>query len=149
MTSRTIRGLVPNLSEDNRHISSSAPFSFHSLPLGDSSCGHGQGQCPGACVCGYFGCLSLCFPQGSTHREDRGRLGRPGPEASSIRAGSDPGGRLRPRGAHSHPGQIQGSAAVLGGPEEVQVAVMLDGGGLWGPRSLAPSSRVYQPLSTS
>lgn len=29
MTSRTIRGLVPNLSGDNRCISSSAPFSFY------------------------------------------------------------------------------------------------------------------------
>lgn len=51
MTSRTIRGLVPNLSGDNRRISSSAPLSFHSLPLGDSLRGHGQGQCPAACVC--------------------------------------------------------------------------------------------------
>lgn len=42
MTSRTIRGLVPNLSGDNRGISSSAPFSFLPPPWGTAHQKHGH-----------------------------------------------------------------------------------------------------------
>lgn len=81
------------------------------------------------CVCAVFEVFVFAFfPQGSTRCEDGGRLGRPGPEVSSIRAGSDPGGQLRPRGAHAHPGRVQGSAAVLRQPVGLQDALMLDSG---------------------
>lgn len=42
MTSRTIRGLVPNLSGDNRGISSSPPFSFLPPPWGSAHQKHGH-----------------------------------------------------------------------------------------------------------
>lgn len=74
--------------------------------------------------------VCLFFPQASTR--GGGRLSRPGPEASSIRDGSDPGGRLRPHGAHAHPGRVQGSPAVLGEPVELQDTVMMNSGGALG-----------------
>lgn len=96
------------------------------------------------CVCmgRIFRCLCLFFSQGSTCCIDREWGDRPGSEASSIKAGSDPG-EQRPCGAHAHPGQVQGSAAVLREPVEIQDAVTLDSGGLWGPHSLALSFHVY------
>lgn len=64
--------------------------------------------------------------------ETEGGLGRPVREASSIKAGSDPGGRLRPRGAHAHARRVQGSAAVLGEPVELQDSLGAEGWGtLW------------------
>lgn len=66
-------------------------------------------------------------------------LGRPLSETLSIRAGCDPGGRLWSGGVHAHPGRVQGSAAVLGEPVELQDSLDAEG---WGTLGSPPFSSV-------
>lgn len=103
MTSKAIRGLVPNLSGDNRCILSSHLPCFFSLPppweTTHQKHGHvsvwswtrSQPNCT----------LSVCmceFSPADVHQKDKGRqaAAQPSlvPERSSIRTRSDPGGRM-------------------------------------------------------
>lgn len=86
------------------------------------------------------------FPEDPRAMETAEGLGRPVPEVSSIRAGSDPGGRLRPRGAHTHPGRVQGSAAVLGGAAGVTGLIRCCDAEGWGPLGTSESSSVLLGL---
>lgn len=154
MTSRAIRGLVPNLSGDNRCISSSHlhPFFPSSLPHGKplirnmaiQVCGHEQGHSPTVricmlSVCMFFLFFSLFLPA-SVHTSKTKGDKEPSlvPEESSIRTGSDPGGQMQSRGARTHPGWIQGSSAVAQGARGVvrliRHTVRLTGMGLMGAR---------------
>lgn len=79
--------------------------------------GHRQGHSPTVCI------LCVCiFTCRCIHHKDKGRQGaaQPSlvPEESSIRIGSDPGGRMWSCGARTNPGWIQGSTAGLRQPEE-------------------------------
>lgn len=129
MTSQTIRGLVPNLSGDNRGISSSPPFSFLPPPWETAHQKHGhlsmwswtRSQPNWTCVYVHSFCVHVC-PFVRIHHKDKGRRGaaQPSliPEEPSVRAGSDPGGRPWSCGAHTHPGMVLGSIVVPKEPAE-------------------------------
>lgn len=130
MTSRAIRGLVPNLSGDNQCISSShlpPPFCLLPPPWETTHQKHGHlsvwSWTRSQPNCTYPFCVHVCvFTCRCTNHKDKGRREAAQlslvPEEASIRTGSDPGGRMWSCGARTHPGWIQGSTSVFTELEE-------------------------------